>query len=180
MTEAFSHIPNYTTDDYERWEGDWELWDGHPVSMSPSPSAKHQRVAGRLFVALGGSLGQQDGCHCETFYEIDWRISKETVVRPDLMVVCEPVDTTWIEVTPALIVEVLSPGTASNDLKYKRELYAAKGVKYYLIVDPGAKTIEALALDGDAYAPMHAGGESLSFDLHDGCAVSLDVAGLWA
>ncbi|XAL98467.1 Uma2 family endonuclease [Phycisphaeraceae bacterium D3-23] len=178
--EASRYLPNYTLADYEQWEGDWELWDGHPVAMVPSPGFGHQRVAGRLFVALNQLLDKQGGCHCETLYEIDWRVSDNTVVRPDLLVVCEPIETKWVEVTPTLIAEVLSPSTSQNDLTYKRRLYAREGVKYYLIVDPEAKTVEALALQGDTYAAIRSDDAVLSFELHDGCAVSLAVAGLWA
>jgi hypothetical protein len=43
--DSLKYLPRYTVSDYRLWEGDWELIDGHPVSMSPSPVRKHQRLA---------------------------------------------------------------------------------------------------------------------------------------
>ena len=30
-------LPHYTYEDYTIWEGRWELIDGFPIAMSPSP-----------------------------------------------------------------------------------------------------------------------------------------------
>ena len=178
MTEAFRCIPNYTVKDYEQWEGDWELWDGHPVSLDPPASFLHQRVAGRVLYQLC-SVIKESGSPFDVIQTVDWRISQHTVVRPDIQLFCEPVETHWVEQTPALIVEVVSPESAEKDRIAKRRLYGQQGVKYYLIVDPEAKTVEALTLQGDTYAPIESGEAPLSFDLHDGCKVSLEVAALW-
>lgn len=42
MPQAIRYIPTYTVADYERWEGEWELWDGVPVAMSSAPIFRHQ------------------------------------------------------------------------------------------------------------------------------------------
>ncbi len=34
----------YTVDDYMRWQGDWELIEGVPYAMAPSPRGRHQLV----------------------------------------------------------------------------------------------------------------------------------------
>lgn len=75
----------YSFEDYELWEGDWELWDGAPVSTSPSPIPRHQLVGFRLCLALNAAV-ETDACHCLVLYETDWRIGKNTVVRPDIAV----------------------------------------------------------------------------------------------
>ena len=31
------YVETYTYEDYKRWEGDWELIDGVPLAMAPSP-----------------------------------------------------------------------------------------------------------------------------------------------
>ena len=53
-----------------------------------------------------------------------------SVVQPDLVVVCDPAKKTarGIEGVPDLVVEILSPGTASKDLMRKRWVYEAAGV----------------------------------------------------
>lgn len=40
---------NYTYDDYITWEGNWELIDGIPVSISPAPVRKHSFKARYCF-----------------------------------------------------------------------------------------------------------------------------------
>lgn len=35
---------NYTYEDYLKWDGQWELIDGVPYSMAPSPSFTHQYI----------------------------------------------------------------------------------------------------------------------------------------
>jgi Uma2 family endonuclease len=50
-----------------------------------------------------------------------------------------------------LVVEVLSPSNRGRDLVLKRHYYAVGGIPHYWIVDPPARTLTVLALDGDAY-----------------------------
>src|SRR5690606_8258397 len=45
-------LPHYTFEDYERWEGRWELIYGIPYAMSPQPNLKHQRVSGNIHSLL--------------------------------------------------------------------------------------------------------------------------------
>lgn len=35
---AEKYLPRYTVEDYNRWEGDWELIEGIPYASAPSPS----------------------------------------------------------------------------------------------------------------------------------------------
>lgn len=41
ITESIKH---YTLADYLQWQGDWELIQGRPVAMTPSPGVTHQRI----------------------------------------------------------------------------------------------------------------------------------------
>jgi Uma2 family endonuclease len=56
-----------------------------------------------------------------------------------------------LEGVPDLVVQVLSPSNRGHDLLTKRALYARGGVREYWIVDPGARTLEILAIDRDAF-----------------------------
>jgi Uma2 family endonuclease len=56
-----------------------------------------------------------------------------------------------IEGPPTLAVEILSPSTRTLDRVTKRQLYARHGVSYLWLVDPEARTIEALTLQDDRY-----------------------------
>ena len=48
MSTAPRYVPHYTVSEYARWEGDWELIDGVPIAMSPSPFGPHERVGSEL------------------------------------------------------------------------------------------------------------------------------------
>jgi Uma2 family endonuclease len=75
-------IERYTLDDYRRWEGDWELIQGFPLAMPPSPGLEHQRVSAAIFRQLDEAL---DHCpKCEALFEF----ADDTVVRPDVLVIC--------------------------------------------------------------------------------------------
>lgn len=52
---------------------------------------------------------------------------------------------------PALVVEVVSPGTTNEqrDYRYKRSEYAARGIREYWVVDPAAQQVMVLTwVDG--------------------------------
>jgi Uma2 family endonuclease len=62
----------------------------------------------------------------------------DTVVQPDLSVVCDPtkLDERGCRGAPDWVVEVLSPATASHDLILKRRIYERAGVREYWLVHP--------------------------------------------
>ena len=51
-TLLISELPNYNYDDYRLWQGDWELINGIPYSMTPSPTITHQAVASKIVSSL--------------------------------------------------------------------------------------------------------------------------------
>ena len=176
--EARRYIPHYSTAEYEQWEGDWELWNGVAVSMSPSPTFGHQEVNARLVRALGNQLDHA-GCKCRLVVEHDWRITDDLVVRPDLSVVCRPVTGDFLTVPPTLVAEVLSPATEDKDRHAKRDLYAEQGVKHYLLVDPDSGVIEALTRSDDTGDYVSLDSADAKLELHAGCTVTLSTSG-WA
>lgn len=175
---AVSYRPRYSVDDYLQWEGDWELWDGTPVSMSPSPDYFHQSSSRKL-VAQIIRLLDSDTCtnRCEALYELDWHVDRNTVVRPDLLVICERPEGKWIEKRPEFIAEILSPSTRQKDLVAKRELYAANGVPYYLIVDPEERGALLLVLGEDGNYREEPG--ETEFEIHPGCRIALQIPELF-
>lgn len=42
----------YTHKDYMLWKGDWELINGYPFAMAPSPNRTHQWLSGKLIQTL--------------------------------------------------------------------------------------------------------------------------------
>ena len=177
MASAPRYRPHYTVADYVLWEGDWELWNGTAVSMSPSPLAPHERAVARLVFQIEGALLSQ-GCRCSTYAGLDWIVSDDTVVRPDVMVVCGDQPGRHLERPPSLAIEVLSESTAEKDRTAKRTLYESAGIGHYLLVDPVAKTIEWLFLGEDGHyrdrsAEVAATG-SFQVTLADGCRIDFD------
>ena len=52
---------------------------------------------------------------------------------------------------PDLVIEILSPSTASDDRGIKFETYQKHGVREYWLVDPDAKYIEVYGHDGGKF-----------------------------
>ena len=102
--EARSYPPHYTVDDDRSWPGDWELWHGNPVSMSPSPTYRHQNLLAELARCLGNQLAENSGCRCDIVVEHDWHVANDHVVRPDLMVVCNPFEGDFLDRPPARVM----------------------------------------------------------------------------
>lgn len=120
---------------------------GGELHVSPAPTPEHQRLVGRLHAALFTFLdvsGKGEVFQAPT----GLRLTVEDVVEPDLFVVLHGgkarVTPAAIVGVPALIVEVLSPGTARRDLVWKRDLYLRAGVPEYWIVDPRARVVTVL------------------------------------
>lgn len=137
MSTAPHYQPHYTIADYLQWEGRWELWNGLPVAMTPSPAGRHARLLVDVAALLKAAVDAAGAdCGATVLAEIDWIVADDTVVRPDLVIVCGAEPPGHVEQPPALAVEILSPATRQRDLTVKRDLYAASGVGWYLIIDP--------------------------------------------
>ena len=130
-------IEYYTYDDYKKWEGDWELIYGQPVAMAPSPVISHQYVMSMLVYELNKNL--QNCEKCMVVAEEDWIVCDDTVVRPDISVICNE-ENDFIIKAPEIIVEIVSKSTAKRDEKIKFEIYEKELVKYYILVYPDRLT----------------------------------------
>lgn len=153
MAQPATACPRFTWDDYRSWPDDerWELIDGQPVAMSPSPGFRHQDVAVAIVTELRTFL---KGKRCRVLVSpMDVKLSAVDVVQPDVLVVCDPrkIRDTHIEGAPDLVVEIASPSTTVYDRTLKLELYARYGVKEYWLVTPYPHLLEVLLLDGDGY-----------------------------
>ena len=153
----FNHS-GYTIDEWKTWEGRWELINGVPYDMTPAPNVEHQRTSSRLHGAIFHLLkegGKTSGGECEVFAApIDVFLpNEESVYQPDLVIVCDPskVAPHGIVGVPDLVVEILSPSTATRDLWHKRNSYETAGIPEYLIVDPEEKKGLLLRLEGGRY-----------------------------
>ncbi len=168
-----TYIPRYTVKDYNMWEGDWELIDGIPYAMSPSPVKKHQRLAAELLYRVVDELKKnKEKCKsCEAVFELDWIIDDSTVLHPDIAVICQKTGD-FITSPPVLIIEILSVSSALKDRQVKFEIYQEQGVQYYILADPELKTFQIFLLAGGKY---HEKNEMKKFSIHDDCSIILDT-----
>lgn len=149
--------PRFTYRDYLRWSGDerWELIDGEAWAMSPAPSRRHQEVVVGLVAQVAPRL---QGGPCRLYVApFDVRLPRrgeadaavETVVQPDVAVICDPgkLDAAGCRGAPDWIVEVIFPATAARDQVQKRDLYERHGVAEYWLLDPDVRRLTIYRLD---------------------------------
>jgi Uma2 family endonuclease len=150
------------------WEGDWELINGYPYSMAPSPFGSHQRVITEFVYGLRMEL-EKKACKCQVFAELDWIIDDHNVVRPDVMIVCGERVEKHLEYAPVWIVEILSATSGFRDQIVKKEVYAEQGVRYYLIADTDKKSVTIYELINGEYKIK----PNAKFDLTDHCSIEI-------
>jgi Uma2 family endonuclease len=132
----------------------YEIHDGE-LSVTPAPGLRHQRIAGRLFVALDAHVAA-NGLGEVLIAPLDVILSDTTVVQPDVVYVDRSrlgaLSERGVEGPPTLAIEILSPSTVQIDRDRKLELYARLGVPFYWLVDPDAQTIECFAPGPQGYS----------------------------
>ena len=146
----------YTYADYMSWrfQERVELLRGWVAKMSPAPSTYHQTVASNFATGIGPRLKRP----CRMFIApFDVRLPKakggETVVQPDICVVCEEAKLTkqGCDGPPDWVIEILSKGNTKRDTRDKYRLYEESGVREYWIVDPAHGSIMRYILEGERY-----------------------------
>ena len=172
MSTAPNYNPHCTVDDYQLWEGDWELWNGVAVAMTPSPFGRHGNMLARIASALSNAIDDVD-CHASVLLGIDWIVTPDTVVRPDLSIVCGAPPEVHIESAPALVVEILSASTRERDLTVKRRLFEQQLVDWYLIIDPDENSLQTLRLSESGVYEQVALADPLQVDLCETCSLNV-------
>ena len=151
----------YTYADYFKWkfEERVELIKGRIFKMSPAPNRIHQRLSFEIGNKLYNFL---EGKKCEAYSApFDVRLprkSKEdkdiiTVLQPDICVICDTskLDDRGCIGAPDIVVEILSPGNNSKELKNKYEIYEESGVSEYWVVSPQDQTFALYRLEAGTY-----------------------------
>ncbi len=93
--------------------------------LSPSPTPFHQYVALRLGRLLDDVAERTGGL--ALLAPVDVHLAQHSVVQPDLLYISadrSEIIQDRIEGAPDLVVEILSPSTASRDQVHKLNLYA--------------------------------------------------------
>ncbi len=169
-----NYLPNYTYEDYKQWKGEWELIEGIPYAMAPSPFGKHQRI----IMEFGRQIANQlENCkqNCFVYPELDWIVNENTVLRPDLLVTCKYIEE-YLRETPEVVIEVVSKSTVIKDEKVKFEIYEKEGVKYYILVYPEIKKIRGFNLKRKKYEKFFDSDiGKFSIKLKNGCEFEIDA-----
>ncbi|PZF71071.1 Uma2 family endonuclease [Taibaiella soli] len=175
---ATKMVPRYTYDDYKNWEGNWELINGIPFAMSPAPQPKHQRISANLQAEFRMFLKKCDVC--TVYGPIDYKISDETVLQPDMLIVCGEITKQYLDFAPSLVVEILSPSTASKDRLYKFECYQKQGIPYYLIVDPESEEVNVYELRDGIYSEAASAKDfQHHFNFPEACTADINFSEIW-
>lgn len=149
----------FTYADYLTWPEDEsrELIEGIPFDMSPAPSPIHQEISMNLSYEILRHLKKKKGT-CKVYAApFDVRLPEKgqtdentiSVVQPDISIICDPkkIDDKGCKGAPDFIIEIVSPGTAKKDMKYKLQLYEKHGVPEYWIVLPAEQTVQVYKLN---------------------------------
>jgi Uma2 family endonuclease len=108
---------------------------------------------------------------------LDWIVQSDTVVRPDVMVVCGAQPKRHLEKPPVLTIEILSESTADKDRHAKRELYENNRVKHYVIADVSEKSLQWLELQSDGKyedVSTRISNGQFCMSLEDGCDIRIE------
>jgi Uma2 family endonuclease len=136
-----------------------EIIDG-VLTTPPAPLPEHGRAQRTLSRYIGGPFDDDDGSGGPggwwILVEVDVQLSLHQVVRPDVAGWRrERLPAPWgqrpLTTVPDWICEIVSPSRPALDRVRKRALYAEYGVPFYWILDPAARTLEALRLDAAAH-----------------------------
>ena len=140
----------YTYADYYKWQFEErvELIKGKIFRMSPAPNPYHQVLAGDIHTSINVFLRKKP---CKVFIApFDVRLPRKsvddaeiiTVLQPDICVICDlkKIDRRGCVGAPDLVVEVLSPGNSTKELRNKYDVYEEAGVKEYWVVSPQNQT----------------------------------------
>lgn len=170
-----------TADEFLAWAetqpkeaGRFELWDGEvivkrgPTGQQQSEQARHWDAKIAIFIALREAI-KKANLPCFAVPEgAGVRMANDRVFEPDAMVYCgQRVVPEALHVpNPIIVVEVLSPSTASFDHGLKlQEYFKLDTVQHYLIIDPvGPLVIHHTRGTGDALSTRIVPSGSLRLD----------------
>ena len=148
----------YTYAEYLLWkfEERVELLKGKLFKMSV-PSIDHQRVSRKLSTKIDNYL---EGKRCEVFSAPFDVVLKNpngednTVLQPDLCVVCDPeklADGKRCYGAPDWVLEIVSPSNVEKELSKKMHIYEEAGVVEYWVLRPEEKELDIFVLQDNGY-----------------------------
>jgi Uma2 family endonuclease len=146
-------------------------------AMSPSPVPKHQRIAGNM---LSEFRMQLKNCKkCAVYQPVDYHVADDTILQPDMLVVCGTITKNYLDFPPALVAEILSPSKALKDRHTKYGIYESQGIPYFIIIAPDTEEAEIYTLQSGAYT-LSGKGKDIKHDFDFGdCNAEIDFREIW-
>ena len=150
--------------------------------VTPSPKFLHQKISYRLSLLLGNHI-ERHGLGILLTAPMDVVLSLHNIVQPDLLFIAKGrekiITEDNIRGAPDLIIEIVSPTSASEDRIHKRQVYSRYGVRHYWIVDSDSESLEAYRLTGRRYRAVgkYSGADTFQSALFP--SLSVRVAELW-
>jgi Uma2 family endonuclease len=131
-------------------EEKWELIDGEPI-LNAAPSNRHQLILGNIVGALTVEERRVSAAW-RAIPGIGARISTTSRPEPDVMVLPKPLERGDLgarDTTEALaLFEIMSPSTATRDLKWKRIAYTSlPALMHYVVIAQDAVDVLVFARD---------------------------------
>ncbi len=111
---------------------------------------------------------------------LDYIVKSDTVIQPDVLIVCEEIKNKYLDFPPALVVEILSPATAMKDRNNKFNIYESENIPYYSIIDIDKTEIEIYHLKDGKYLQENFSPLSpFTFNLNAGCSIDILLNNIW-
>ncbi|WP_037608502.1 Uma2 family endonuclease [Streptacidiphilus rugosus] len=139
---------------------------GGQIIMQANPTTLHDFII--------RNVTRQDFPGVEAWGERGMDLETDGKPRPDVVFIA-PEDIPmqvrdWPVSLVQAVAEVVSPSSAKDDLRTKRELYALHRIPVYLVVDPRQATWHVLTLSGIGYVETAEGvfGQSIPLELPAG------------
>lgn len=147
----------YTEEDYYGLPEDVraELIDGELIYNMAAPSRLHQFILMEMATVINNYIKSGNG-KCRVVpapFAVKLNEKKDTIVEPDISVICDPDKFTDRGCTgaPDWIIEIVSPSNTLYDYVTKLNLYYENGVREYWIVDPQKKKVFVYYLENDNF-----------------------------
>jgi Uma2 family endonuclease len=155
LTKTYSFEEYLAYDDGT--DNKYELVNGE-LQIMPTASGFHALILVLLYDMLKGEIDRIKQPWKVMPGVVGVRTAKNKSRIPDLVVLsesqCQEIrkkSTAVLETPPLLAVEIVSPGNADDDYRYKRSEYAVREIPEYWIIDPETEKISVLLLVSGFY-----------------------------
>lgn len=164
-----------------------EILDGE-LFLSPRPATPHAHASSIVGSEVISAFGRESGDPVRPggwwiLFEPELHLAQDVVV-PDVAGwrrerMPRIPNAPWLELAPDWLCETLSPSTARVDRTRKLAIYAREGVRHVWLLDPLARTLEVLVLDGERWviASSHGGDDVVNAEPF--AAVAIGLSRLW-